>query len=150
MENNPYQSPESDIELPTTQFKRSIWWKIYFYLITVLSILGLTLMMFEPGVGLAEYLSVISLLLTTTGLFAFVFFKPIASAKIWLYILIATFAYGFIDYGITNTDLKAGISDMEFYISQIIGFALELPTYFALYAISKVDHSVWQLRKNMQ
>ena len=147
MENNPYQSPESDIEQPTTQFKRSIWWKIYFYFVTILSILGLTLMMFDPGVGLAAYLSVISFLLTTTGLFGFVFLKPIASAKIWLYILIATFAYTFIYYGITHTDLKVGMSNMKFYISQIVGFAFMLPNYYALYAISKADHPLWQQKR---
>jgi hypothetical protein len=64
--------------------------------------------------------------------------KPIASA------------YGFIYYGITDTDFRMGMGDMEFYLNQIVGFgfALTLPIYYAMYAISKADHRVWQTLKN--
>ncbi len=148
MENNPYQTPESDIVQPQGEFKRSIWWKIYFYFIVIISVLGQLLATLEGGDGLAEYLSLTSFVFTTIGLFAFVYNKPIASAKFWFYTLVVTFAYGFIYYGITKVDLQEGLSDLEFYITTIIGFVLMLPNYYALYAISKSDHRVWQTQPN--
>ncbi|MEM7562304.1 MAG: hypothetical protein AAF353_04535 [Pseudomonadota bacterium] len=136
MNDNPYQPPESDVELGD-QFKRSVWWKIYFFFITIISALGFIFFLFDPNFGIAEMLSIASWVVATIGLYGFVFMKEIYKPKFWLYFLIYYIAFSLLYYFITKIDLRAGMSETMFYASSIFGWILALPGYYALYAYSK-------------
>lgn len=142
MENNPYQTPESNIA-NESEFKRSIWWKIYFFFITILSAIGMVSFFADPGVGVSEFISLVIWLVATTGLFGFVFLKPIYKPSFWLQVLIAYVIFSFAYYFITNVDLRMGMSDTELYISNAIGWLFSLPAYYGLYAYSKPSNPAW-------
>ncbi len=123
---------------------RSIWWKVYFFFITLISILGLASYFSDPQHGWPEYISLIVWVVSTAGLFGYVFLKPTLTPKFWLSIfsinIVLALGYSFI----TKIDLQAGLTVTEFYISTAIGFALSLPAYYSLYALSKPTNSIWQ------
>jgi hypothetical protein len=143
METSPYQAPESNVEIGGV-FKRSIWWKIYFFLITIMSAFGLISYLADPNAGLAEYISLFLWLVATTGLFGFVFLKAIYKPDFWLYMLVTYLIFTVAYYFITSVDLRMGMSDSEFYISTAIGVLLSLPGYYALYSDSKSDNPAWK------
>lgn len=143
MENNPYQAPESDLG-NKGEFKRSIWWKIYFFFITILSALGMVSLFAVPGAGITEYINLAIWLIATAGLFGFVFVKPIHKPEFWLQILIVSLVFSVAYYFITDINLRAGMSETEFYISSAIGWLFSLPSYYALYAYSKSSNPAWK------
>jgi hypothetical protein len=123
MENNPYQTPESNIRTEG-DFKRSLWWKITFFFITILSAFGIVSFFDEPGTGISEYISIVIWLLATISFFGFVFFQPIYKPKFWLQVLIASVIFSVLYYFITDVDLRMGLNDTEYYISDAIGWIL--------------------------
>lgn len=143
MGNNPYQTPESDVGVESN-FQRSIWWKIYFFFITILSAFGMVSFLIDPSAGVAEYINLVLWLIATTGLFGFVFLKPIYKPKFWLQVLIAYIVFNFAYYFITDVDFRMGMSDTEFYISVAVGWLLSLPAFYGLYAFSKSTDPVWK------
>jgi hypothetical protein len=143
MNTSPYQTPASNL-VPESKFKRSVWWKIYFFFITILTALGMFSFMMNPDAGAPEYMSLIIWIVATTGLFGYVFLKPIFKPKFWLYILIADLIFSFAYYFMTNIELRAGMSDMTFYIANAFGIFITLPEYYALYDFSKIDNPVWK------
>jgi hypothetical protein len=140
---NPYQTPASNVG-PEVKFKRSIWWKIYFFFITILSAFGIVSFLVAPGAGITEYISLVLWLIATIGLFGFVFLKPIYNPKFWLQVLIVYVVFSFAYYFITDVDLRMGMNDTEFYISIVIGWLLSLPAYYGLYAFSKPTNPTWK------
>lgn len=146
MDNNPYQTPRSEVA-SGTQFKRSIGWKIYFFCITGLSVLSMLAMFFVPDAGLAEIASLVLWLVATSGLFGFAFDKRIATPRFWLYTLIVYSLFSVAYYFITDIDLRAGMSLTQFYVSSAISWLLALPAYYALYAYSRPNDPVWNDRQ---
>jgi hypothetical protein len=73
-----------------------------------------------------------------------VFLKPIYKPKFWLQVLIAYVIFSVAYYFITDVDLRAGMSDIEFYISIAIGWLLSLPAYYGLYALSNSTNPAWK------
>lgn len=142
MGNNPYQTPKSDAFI-VREFKRSVWWKMYFFFITILSAIGMVSFLFEPGTGVSEYINLGLWLVATVGLYGFTFLKPISKPKFWLQILIVYIVFSFAYYFITDVDLRQGMSDATFYITAGIGWVLTLPTFYALYALSKPTDPNW-------
>lgn len=143
MENNPYQAPKSDLK-HLNNFKRSVWWKIYFFFITILSGVGMLFLFADPKVGIAEYISMLLWVVATAGFYGFVFIKPVYKPQFWLKILIAYITFSIIYYFITEIDQRMGMDDMELYITTAISWIISLPAYFALYAYSKPDNPAWK------
>lgn len=143
MENNPYQAPESDLETQR-EFNRSVWWKIYFFLITLVSAIGMFSFLVNPKAGFSEYISMVIWLVATLGLFGFVFLKPIYTPTFWLLVVIAYICFNVLYYFITEIDLRMGMTDSEFYISSAIGWLLSIPAYYGLYKYSKPGSPPWQ------
>ena len=143
MENNPYQTPESDIE-QTGDLKRSVWWKLYFFLITILTAMGMAIFFAEPEVGIAEYLYLPIWIIGTVGFFGFVFIKPVHKPEFWLKLFFFYVAYTIIYYFITDIDQQMDMSDMEYYISTAIGWIISIPAYYALYAYSNPSYPAWK------
>lgn len=143
MENSPYQPPESNLETDS-EFKRSVWWKVYFFFITILTAVGMAMFLAEPAAGLAEYASLLFWLVATVGLFGFVFLKPIFKPQFWLITLIVYLIFTVSYFFITNIDLRMGMSDTEYYINNAIGVLFSLPGYYGLYAFSKPGDPAWK------
>ena len=115
MENSQNQTPELNLK-NSSEFKRSVWWKIYFFFITILSGIGMLSFFSDPKVGIAEFLFLPIWLVATVGFFGFVFIKPVYKPKFWLQLLIVYIAYTIIYYFITEIDQRMGMDEMEFYI----------------------------------
>lgn len=143
MENNPYKTPSSDVTVDET-FKRSIWWKIYFFFITIISAFGMISFFMNPEAGVSEYISLILWLIATVGLFGFTFLRPIYKPIFWLQVLIAYLIFSIAYYFITDIDLRMGMSNTEFYISVAVGWLLSIPAYYGLFAFSKPTDPAWK------
>lgn len=143
MENKPHQTPESDIE-HRGDIKRSVWWKIYFFIITILTAIGMASFFANPEVGIAEYIYLPLWVIGTAGFFGFVFIKPIYKSEFWLKLFFSYVAYTIIYYFITNIDQRMGMDDMEFYIITAISYVISIPAYYALYAYSKPNYPAWK------
>ena len=142
MENNPNKATESNLDVEN-KFKRSIWWKIYFFVITILTAIGMVSFLQDPQSGISEYIMLALSVATTIGFFGFVFLKKIYKPMLWLPILVTSMTFSIIYYFITDLDLRMGMSDTIYYISNVFSWMLFLPAYYGLYAYSKPDDPAW-------
>lgn len=142
MKNNPYETPESDLQAEV-KFKRSIWWKIYFVIITILSFVGMFSYLSSENSGIAEYLQLVLLIVATVGMFGFVFMKKILFPKFWMNFFFVHILFGILYLFVTNVDLKQGLSNNEYYISMAIGFIFSIPAYYALFSYGRPQNRIW-------
>lgn len=140
---NIYKSPESNLDNGNGVFKRSIWWKVYFYIITLLSLIGMISYLVSDGAGFVDYIEALILLVSTIGLFGFVFNKKILFPGFWFSVLIINFLFGFAYEFLSNVDMRQGMSDFEYYIAYAVGVVICLPSYWALYSYSKATNQPW-------
>jgi len=141
---NIYSSPKSDLNNPNEKLKRSIWWKIYFFVITVLSIAGMSTYLVADGAGFVDFVETILVCIGTAGLFGFVFNQKVIRPGFWLPFLIFYIISGFIYEPLSNVDMRQGLSDVEYYVLYGIGLVLSLPAYWALYLYGKSDNQPWK------
>jgi hypothetical protein len=142
MSENPYKPPASEVSV-AAGLTRSIWRKIYFLAITFISCTGMVSYLTSEGAGIAEYLSLASLIVATTGLFGFTFLKKILAPSFWSAFLIAYIIFGFAYMFITKVDLQMGMSDEMYYGSLAFGIVISLPGYYALYSYGKRNNPIW-------
>jgi len=140
---NLYSPPKSDINNPNEKEKRSIWWKIYFFIITILSFVGMISFLMADGAGIVDVLETIILCIATIGFFGFVFNRRFFRPGFWLPFLVFYLISGFIYEPLSNVDMRQGMSDLEYYISYAIGLVISLPAYWALYRYSKPGSQPW-------
>ncbi|MEM7082901.1 MAG: hypothetical protein AAF465_09210 [Pseudomonadota bacterium] len=143
MEQNPYEAPNASLD-PNQGGTRSLGWKVYFVFITALSVWGYLYQLADPHSGLAEYFSIVLWLTVTVGLFGHAFVKPIMTPPFWLIALVANIAFSIAYYWISNLDLRAGMTDTEYYVTNVIAWCISLPAYFALYFYSRPDDIAWR------
>lgn len=143
MESNPYQTPESARE-NKSGFKRSLWWKLYFFFITILTAIGMVSLLADPEAGIAEYIYLPLWVIATVGFFGFIFLKPIYKPGFWLKLVIAYVVFTIIYYFITKIDQRMGLDDTEFYIMSAISWLISLPAYYAIYAYSNPNNPAWK------
>ena len=142
MNNNPYEIPESEME-PENSGKRSVFWKIYFVIITLLTILGSSMFYSMPGFGWAEIVSMVVSAIFTVGLFGFVFNKKIVAHNFWLITLVISLVWSILYYFVAGVDLKMGLDQQSFLIEQLMGWSISAPAYVGLYLYSRPTHPVW-------
>ncbi len=75
----------SDLHLASIPTKRSIGWKIYFVILTLLAIFGFVGIFSKPNVGYPEYVNLLTYLIGTVGLAGFVFNRKIWKPVFWRY-----------------------------------------------------------------
>lgn len=139
---NPYETPKSDIDTGEIG-NRSIWWKIYFFAITILSFTGMYSLLNSAGAGIVDYAELLLLVIATAGLFGFVFSKRILTASFWIPFLVFYIITGLVYEPLSSVDMRAGMSDIAFHISTAIGYLLSLPGYYALYKYGKKNEPPW-------
>ena len=98
----------------------------------------------HPDVGLAELVNLVCWVFFTLGFFGYAFLKRIFRPGVWLPVLVINIAYGVFYEFFTKIDLRAGMSDMDYYISLAIGWGISLPALYALYAYSKPTDLAWR------
>lgn len=130
--------------LESNSFKRSVWWKIYFFFSAAVTTLGIVSLFTVPKVGISGYILWVIAFTAMVGLFGFVFLKPIYKPKFWLLVLIADIVMTVAYYFVTNVDLRMGESDTVYYTANAFGWLLSLPGYYALYAYSKSSDPAWR------
>lgn len=141
---NPYESPKSDVTTAGT-FKRSVWWKVYFFIITALAAFGSISFLFEEKAGVVEYVQLLLSIVTTVGLFGFTFLKKILTPKTWLVVLLISLLFGAFYEQLTSIDLRQGMTSIEFYITVAIGWLISIPAYVALYLYSNPNKQPWTI-----
>ena len=78
------------------RIKRSIFWKIYFWLIVCVSIGGLSFTLSHENSGLIEIIDIPMVLIATIGLFGYVFSKRIYKQSFWICFFGAYLAYSLV------------------------------------------------------
>jgi hypothetical protein len=143
MEDNPYKAPQADVEVaekPT----RSLWWKVYFVVYTLVMIMSLPDLLLVAETGPWDYVYLPFLLAGLLGLFGYVFMKRIFTASVWLPVLVAVVGADIVYPYLTDIDLSAGMSGAVYVIALAIGWSLSIPNYVALYLYSKPDNPIWR------
>jgi len=143
MSAKPSNSPAPDVTVETS-LERSVWWKIYFFIIIILSGSEMLFYISSEGTGIAEYINLVFLVAATIGLFGFTFLKRILFPKFWLIFLVVYVVFGFVYLFITNVDLKMGMSDGLFYGTIAFEVLISLPGYYALYVYGKNNNPIWK------
>lgn len=142
MDHNPYETPQADIETEVS-LTRSIWWKIYFFIITILSALGYTVYLFSEASGIAEYLSIVMFVIGAVGLYGYVFLRKIGWPVFWMVFLFVLIGYSILYYFVTDLELQGEMDDTTYYISNAIGFLISIPWYFALFLYGRKSDPIW-------
>lgn len=140
MDINPYRTPQSDILIEST-FKRSILWKFYFLFLIVATAPEVMKFLFESVTRSTEYIKLILWFLATIGLFGFTFVKPILKPIFWLLVFIA---FLFFNLAYSYINFRMGVSNIELFINNGIGWLLSIPAYYGLFAFSKPTDPAWK------
>lgn len=143
MDNNPYKTPRSDVEIAEKPV-RSVWWKIYFAVFALLLIASVPDLLLAAGAGFVDWVYLLFLLASVTGLFGYVFMKRIFTARVWLPVLVAVFLADVVYPFATAIDLSAGVSREVYLAASAFGWLLSLPNYAALYLYSKPGNPIWR------
>ncbi len=143
MNENPYTAPKSNLEIEN-KLNRNIAWKIYFFLIVALSVLGIIGLFAIDGSGWPEILSTILIIPATIGFFGYAFSKKILFQKFWTVNFIVQLAWAFLYYFVTKADLAGGMDQESFIASQAIMWVLSVPYYIALFLYSRKNYPLWQ------
>lgn len=130
-------------ETPTLE--RSVMWKIYFVIVTLLGVVGSGSSYFTVNAGMAEIVSAILFIPASVGLFGYAFSKKILNGKIWLMVLVVYLPWVGLYPFVTNIDLTAGgmLTDTMFWVSQAVGWVIAFPGYLALYLYGRSSYPLW-------
>lgn len=139
---NPYQAPKSDIDNGEKP-KRSVFWKIYFFIITILSFIGMASFLLSSGAGMIDYAEFALLIIATAGLYGFVFCKKVLTSGFWIPFLVFYLIAGILYEPLSSVNMREGMSDSVYYISVAIGYIFSLPGYYALYRYGNKYEQPW-------
>jgi hypothetical protein len=143
MSGDPYSPPAAGLteEIP---LQRSVMWKIYFLLITFMTVIGLFIFHLDEKAGVSEVITTILFIPSTIGLFGYVFSKKILNHRIWQVNFIVYLFWGIAYYYVTDIDLAQGMERTEYLVSQSVGWAISLPAYFALFQYARPSNPLWR------
>ena len=148
MSRDTYAPATAGLGTETPTLERSIMWKIYFVIITLLTLGGFGVQYFmpDPNAGIAEIANAILFVLATVGLFGYAFSKKILNGTIWLIVLAVYLPWAGLYPFVTNIDLTAGgvLTDTMFWISQAVGWVIAFPTFLALYLYGRSAYPLWE------
>ncbi len=143
----PYIEPESELASQKA-IKRSVFWKIYFVLLTLISCFGIFTLLVDPNANYSEYISLLLGIPATVGFFGYVFSKKILNLKFWQLFLVLYVLWSVLYYFLTDIDM---VMDMELtvvIISQGIGWLIALPGYVALFLYCRKSYLLWDYVPN--
>ena len=117
--------------------ERSIFWKIYFWLIVCVSIWGLSFTLSHENSGLIEIIDIPMGLIATIGLFGYVFSKRIYKQSFWICFFWIFLAYSLVSPFLSeiefsppdDPELSAAENKFINTFSMIFSFALIIPLF---------------------
>ena len=137
------------------KIERSIFWKIYFFIITGLILLGFLSWIGDEKFGIAEIVAILTWPVGTIGLYGFVFSKRIFKQSFWLYFLAAYLISDVSYFFITEIEIVPEIPEISpaenkivRMLTIIITFILSLPSYVGLLLYGLPSNKLWQIKRN--
>ncbi len=137
------------------KIERSIFWKIYFFIITGLILLGFLSWIGDEKFGIAEIVAILTSSVGTIGLYGFVFSKRIFKQSFWLCFLAAYLISDVFYFFITEIEIVPEIPEISpaenkivRMLTIIIGFILSLPSYVGLLLYGLPSNKLWQIKRN--
>ena len=138
------------------KIKRSIFWKIYFWLIICVSVWGLNYTLSHENSGLIEIIDIPMGLIATIGLFGYVFSKRIYKQSFWICFFWILLAYSLVSPFLSeiefsppdDPELSAAENKFINTFSMIFSFALIIPLFLPwfigllLYALP--SNKIWK------
>ena len=138
------------------KIKRSIFWKIYFWLIICVSVWGLNYTLSHENSGLIEIIDIPMVLIATIGLFGYVFSKRIYKQSFWICFFWILLAYSLVSPFLSeiefsppdDPELSAAENKFINTFSMIFSFALIIPLFLPwfigllLYALP--SNKIWK------
>lgn len=146
MNDNPYQTPDSDLSTQTAQMPKTIWWKIFFFLYTFLVVIGLGTMAYtgELKIAVLETIDLILSVIALVGLFGLAFNKVIGKQSFWKYFfylnLVVIVITGLI-FPVFGIEMYGQVS--EFNIEFAIGLLFAAPIVWASYLYAFKRSYIW-------
>ena len=136
------------------KIERSIFWKIYFFIITGLILLGFLSWIGDEKFGIAEIVAILSSSVGTIGLYGFVFSKRIFKQSFWLYFLAAYLISDVSYFFITEIEIVPEIPEISpaenkivRMLTIIITFILSLPSYVGLLLYGLPSNKLWKIKE---
>ena len=146
MNQNPYSAPEADLDVEA-DLRKGWAWKLYFVFVVLLLILSMFVYAAMENTGVADIVSNILAVPATIGFFGYVFTKKIYIRQFWLANFWVQVIWGVAYYFLTDVDLRGGMDEQSFIISQIVIWVLFLPYYVALYRYGSRNNQMWHGEK---
>jgi len=123
------------------RIERSIFWKIYFWLIVCVSIWGLSFTLSHENSGLIEIIDIPMGLIASIGLFGYVFSKRIYKQSFWICFFGVYLAYSLVSPFLseiefsTPDDPELSAAENKFIntFSTILSFVLIIPLFLPAY-----------------
>ena len=133
------------------KIKRSILWKMYFVLLVCLSALGAGLTYSEENFGIIEIIDIPMILISTIGLYGYVFSKRIHKQSFWFSFFLVYLVFSFVSPFLSEIEFLSDdpeLSDTENKIGNIFGvvFAItfSLPAYIGLLFYGLPSNKLWK------
>lgn len=141
---DPYTPPEAElVSADTRAVRRSVAWKLYFVMYTLLTLVSYPLTFLDPMSGAVEYVSLGLSAISVLGLFGYAFSRRYFTQSAWRTFFYVSLLFLVAYYYLTDMDLKNGLTDSEYYVSNIIGWLIVAPSLYALYAYSRPTYPLW-------
>ena len=141
--------------LPDIKIQRSIFWKIYFFIITALTLFGFMEMVGYEGFGAAEIISILTSAVGIIGLYGYVFSKRIFKRSFWLYFLAVFILFSIAYFFITDAVIFPEIEELSpaenkivILITIIFTFVISLPAYVGLLLYGIPSNKLWKSNNN--
>ncbi|OGC56088.1 hypothetical protein A3H26_01555 [candidate division WWE3 bacterium RIFCSPLOWO2_12_FULL_36_10] len=123
-----------------------MWWKVYFWIILVMSVLGLVFAYGRMQTwSLASWIEIVGSIILLLGLYAYVYKKKILKPSFWnIFFWFLIFSTVF-DIMWAFTPIKTVLPLPSWLSSEVItngvelllGVAISIPNYYAIYRLSK-------------
>ena len=133
------------------KIERSILWKMYFVLLVCLSALGAGLTYSEENFGIIEIIDIPMILISTIGLYGYVFSKRIHKQSFWFSFFWVYLVFSFVSPFLSEIEFLSDdpeLSDTENKIGNIFGvvFAItfSLPAYIGLLFYGLPSNKLWK------
>ena len=138
------------------RIERSIFWKIYFWLIVCVSIWGLSFTLSHENSGLIEIIDIPMGLIATIGLFGYVFSKRIYKQSFWICFFGVYLAYSLVSPFLSeiefstpdDPELSAAenkfINTFSMIFSFVLIIPLFLPSYIGLLLYALPSNKLWK------
>lgn len=144
MNENPYSPPSAKLSKEVL-ISRSIFWKIYFVILIVLSTTGIATYVNNDNFGMVEIIDTFLFILATIGFFGFVFSKKILNYKIWQVFLALYLPWCVLYYFIGSIEPSTDLSESEILITEAISLLFAAPFFLGLFFYARPTSLLWQM-----